>query len=74
MKTVNHLSVNPSVHELMEVAYDEGRNGEIFMSAELERVIEDTYPGNDQVWQRVNDAHYNGVAEYRAECVEEAYQ
>lgn len=72
MKTVKHLPNFPSVSELMEAAYNEGHEGNILMSAELERVIEETYPGNDQVWQRVNDAHCNGWADYRNDVEHDA--
>ena len=67
MKTVKHLPNFPSVPELMEVAYNEGHEGSILMSPELEAVIGDTYPDNNQVWQRVNDAHCQGWVDYRAE-------
>lgn len=67
MKTTNRLPMYPSVPELMEVAYNEGVEGNILMSAELERIIEETYPDNNPIWQRINDAHCNGWADYRAE-------
>jgi len=67
MKTVKHLPAFPSIPELMEAAYNEGHEGNILMSAELERVIAETYPDNDHAWQRINDAHCNGWADYHAE-------
>lgn len=68
MKTVKDLPSNPTICQLMEVAYNEGLEGHIMISTELDQLIDDTFSIADMTARgRIWDAHANGWADYRTE-------